>query len=285
MSRYPSVPGLLPREEVDSYSQLVSAPGPYLEFGEFLYLEATSADASATLRFSGKFLSTDGEIRAFSEDMTITATGNQTAVTSRIGPCWLMGFAVRVVAGNVPNGAITASVHVARAGASTPVHVMTLASGEVTNTRALGLGAFTGSSSADLGAGWTLETASPVNPAAGQGLTWNVPANKEVRIYVASIYLTTSAVVADRRMYLTLSPDGAQFVYCTPIKFQAASLTYWYQFQAFALSAWSSAIWLATPVPSDLVLGAGGSAYFTAELLDAADTFTSASITYFSRNL
>lgn len=216
MPKYPAI--ITGREyhgEIDSYSHLVSAPGPYLEFGEFLYLEASSTDASATVRFSGKFLSTDNEIRSFTEDMVITGTGNQTAVTSRIGPCWLLGFSVRVVAGTITDREIVASVHVARASASTPVHVMTLASGEVTNTRALGLGAFTIASSVTAAATAPYETPAVTtgsDPAAGAEWSVTVPANTIWKVYAVRASLVTDATVASRQPAIIID-DGATTLY------------------------------------------------------------------------
>lgn len=212
MAQYPMLYRAgLDRESIESYSQLVSAPGPYLEFGEFIYLEATSTDASATLRLSGKFLSPDNEIRSFTEDMTITGTGTQTAVTSRIGPCWLMGFSVRVVAGTITDGEIVASVHIARASATNPVHVMTLASGEVTNTRALGLGAFT-----IRGPEATLTTTPSVatatdTPAAGAQAAWTVTAGQYWQLLGFTGQLVASGVAGNRRpgLYVT---DGTNFL-------------------------------------------------------------------------
>lgn len=191
MTSYPSIVsrGTLDRD-IHSFSDLISAPGPYMEFGEFMYLEASSTDASATLRFSGKFLSTDGEIRAFTEDMVITGTGTQTAVTSRIGPCWLMGFSVRVVAGTITDGEVVCSVHIARASASTPVHVMTLASGEVTNTRALGIGAYTGVDAA-------LVSYAISDPAAGAEISYTVPAGVSgqlMRLFYTQVFDANVAV-------------------------------------------------------------------------------------------
>lgn len=209
MPRYPEI---LFRDtltqEIDSFSGLVSAPGPYLEFGEFIYLEASSTDASCTLRISGKFLSTDGKIRAFTEDMTITGTGNQTAVTSRIGPCWLMGFSVRVVAGTITDGEVICSVHIARASASTPVHVMTLASGEVTNTRSLGLGAFTNGYSTPATSYVAASVVTVANPAAGSQWTATVPASTEWEVLAVAARCTLSATVADRYLQLTVTSGG-----------------------------------------------------------------------------
>ena len=217
-------------DEVTPVHALIDSRGPYMEFGEFLQLEATSTDASATLRFNGKFLSTDGEIRSFNEDMVITGTGAQTAVTSRIGPCWLMGFAVRVVAGTITDGEIVASVHVVRAGASVPTHVMTLASGEVTNTRALGMGAFT------VRGPDTVSTAAPViptassSPAAGVNPTFTVTAGQVWEIQSLSFLFTTAVAVAVRRLVLEIT-NGTDTITSEAYPLtQAASLANYYSF-------------------------------------------------------
>lgn len=256
--KYPAiVTGREYKGEIDSYSQLVSANGPYLEPGEFLYLEASSTDASATLRLSGKFLSADNEIRSFSEDMVITGTGNQTAVTSRIGPCWLMGFSVRVVAGTITDGEIVASVHVARAGASTPVHVMTLASGEVTNTRALGMGAFLIRGAESTTAQPTIVTTLISNPAAGDEAIFTVTASEVWEVQSVFLKLVTSATAGNRAVAIIVD-DGTNILFEAEASvLQAASQTYFYNFSAVG-AIWSPAATNVYQIASPrLMLGAG----------------------------
>lgn len=225
MGTYPAISyATHDREDIDTFSQAVSAPGPFMEFGEFLRLEATSTDASATLRLNGKFLSTDGEIRFFTEDMVITGTGTQTAVTSRIGPCWLMGFSVRVVAGTITDGEVVASVHVARDAPTAPIHVMTLASGEITNTRALGMGAFLiRGPDATSSAQPTIATATAA-PAAGADFTITVTASQVWEYQSLYFKLATSATVANREVYVKVT-DGTNTLWLMSYTaYQTASL-------------------------------------------------------------
>ena len=212
-------------EDIDTFSQAVSAPGPFMEFGEFLRLEATSTDASATLRFNGKFLSTDGEIRFFTEDMVITGTGTQTAITSRLGPCWLMGFSVRVVAGTITDGEVVASVHVARDAPTAPIHVMTLASGELTNTRALGMGAFTVRGPDTTNPSQPTIAVATAAPAAGADFTITVTASQVWQIFSLYFRLVTSATVANREVYVQIT-DGTNVLWkVSYTAYQTASQT------------------------------------------------------------
>lgn len=280
MSKYPAVPGLLQHEHVDSYSQLVSAPGPYLEFGEFLYLEASSTDASATLRFSGKFLSLDAEIRSFTEEMTITGTGNQTAVTSRIGPCWLMGFSVRVVAGTITDGEIVASVHVARAGASTPVHVMTLASGDVTNTRSLGLGGYTVLPSTITDDEWEYEMEQVTNPAAGAAAVWSAPAGYASQVVNVECRFTTSVAVANRLPGLTLIWGAGGFIYNQSATVVTAGLSPFLVWSVGIKSPFTTTPGTYTPLASDVTLRSGDTASVGAINLQGADQVSDIYVSY-----
>lgn len=281
MARYPAI--VTGREydgEIDSYSHLVSAPGPYLEPGEFIYLEASSTDASATLRLSLKFLSTDNQIRSTYVDMAITGTGNQSAVTSRIGPCWIMGFSVRVVAGTITDGEIVASVHIARAGASTPVHVMTLASGEVTNTRALGLGAFTAQGTGGSVATQPTVTTATAAPAAGANFTFTVTASQVWEIFGVRALLTTSATVATRT-YSIIFDDGTNVIFRHEASLtQAASLAYGYSSNNVG-ALWTpitNNVYL-VPIPQ-LMLPAGGRIRSQVTNIQAGDTLTECTVLY-----
>lgn len=281
MTTYPSLNrAALDRNDVDSYSQLVSAPGPFMEFGEFIYLEATSTDASATLRISGKFLSPDGEIRAFTEDMTITGTGTQTAVTSRIGPCWLMGFSVRVVAGTITDGEIVASVHIARASASNPVHVMTLASGEVTNTRALGLGAFLAQSTTTVSSTQPTIVVATNAPAAGSNFSFTVTASQVWEIYSVRALLTNAATVATRT-YSIVIDDGTNILLRHEAAVnQTASQVFGYSSNDLG-AVWSPSATntYVVPIPR-IMLGAGSRIRSIVNTMQAGDQLSEVYLSY-----
>ena len=201
---------------------------PYVYRGDFLRLNATSTDASATLTMNGRVLTDDGEVLPFSASMVITGTGNQTAVTIPMPTGWIMGLIVFVSAGTITDGEVVASVDVVQASGSGLTRIMGLASGEVTNTRILGLGAFeccggTGTTSQP-----TIVSLTVANPAAGANFSQDVTAGQVWEVFAIRALLTTSAAVATRSFSIVFD-DGANlnFRHEAAVS-QAASLAYAY---------------------------------------------------------
>lgn len=267
-------------ERTSGVSRTVTAPGPYMEMSERLYLEASSTDASATLRLAIKYLSTDNEIRYTSVDMAITGTGNQTEVTSRIGPCWLMGFSVRVVAGTITDGEIIASVHIARGGDSTPVHVMTLASGEVTNTRALGLGAYTAAGSGGSAAAAPTIATATTSPAAGANFSFTVTAGQVWEVQAVRCFFVTSATVSIRT-YSLIFDDGTNTMFrIEPQVTQIASNAYAYSSNEIG-TIWTPPTTNAylVPIPR-MMLAAGSRVRSVINNIQAGDQLSECSLFY-----
>lgn len=207
-----------------SHSTQVAAPGPYVRNGDFLRLNATSTDASATLVLNGRLLRPDGEIVPLNLTMPITGTGNQTAVAMPLVEGWIVGFIVFVNAGTITDGEIVASVDVVQAAGSGLTRVMCLASGEVTNTRSLGLGAYIFGAAASTSAAPVVATNAAANPGAGAELSWTVPASQIWEVQGVRAILTTSATVASREAAMTVDDGTNQFIKVVPGAVQTASL-------------------------------------------------------------
>lgn len=135
-----------PRNAGGSLRLLGTVPatsGPFVRNGDFLRLNLTSTDASATVTMSGRLLTMSGELVPFTQNMVVTGAGDQTAVVTPLTDGWITGFIVFVAAGTITSGEISASVDVVQGSGTGLTRMMCLASGEITNTKSLGLGAFT----------------------------------------------------------------------------------------------------------------------------------------------
>lgn len=126
-----------------SISTLATAAGPLCRAGDKAILEATSTDAAVTINFEGRLLTVDGDVVPWLEVMTITGIGVQTPIQVPLTDGWIIGFNVYVASGTVTAGEVEASVHVVRNEGALRRKIMCLASGDLTNAKSLGLGAFT----------------------------------------------------------------------------------------------------------------------------------------------
>jgi hypothetical protein len=128
--------------EIKHRPQIISASGPLVRNGDYLQLDASSTDASATIEIRGRLLRPDGQTSDFAGLMTITGTGQQSPIRIPLASGWILGFSVYVSAGTITDLEIQARVTLVLAVGPNFVPIMTLASGDITNTRSLGLNAY-----------------------------------------------------------------------------------------------------------------------------------------------
>lgn len=126
-----------------SYSALGSAPGPRVMAGDYLRLNATTTDATGVLALNGRMMTLEGVIFPLALQLTFSGTGDQTSVAIPLTDGWIMGFSVYVISGTITDGEVQASVDVTQGTGTPGTIVMSLASGEVTNVRRLGLNGYT----------------------------------------------------------------------------------------------------------------------------------------------
>jgi hypothetical protein len=195
-------------DEEDTYSMVQSAPGPYVMNGDFLQLNATSTDASATLQFNGRLMRVDGEVIPINATMRITGTGVQTAVVSPLVDGWIIGFIVFVSAGTITDGEIVASVEVVQGVGTGATRVIGLASGEITNTRTLGLGAFLALSTLTAAATPSAAVVTVADPAPGAQWTATVPVATTWEVLSVYAEMVLSLAVPTRTVYLNVAMSG-----------------------------------------------------------------------------
>jgi hypothetical protein len=128
---------------LSTVSTVISASGPLCRADDKLRLNITSTDATATINFEGRILTVEGETNDFFQQIILTGVGAATPVDVPVTDGWIQGFAVYVVSGTITAGEMEGRVDLVRNSGSTLRTVMTLASGDLTNAKALGLGAFT----------------------------------------------------------------------------------------------------------------------------------------------
>ena len=111
--------------------------------GDFIRLRATTTDTTGELTLAGRIHTHDDKTATFDTTLTFAGTGVQTAVTLPLADGYLTGFSVYVSSGTITDGEVQASVDVMQGSGNSATVVATLASGEVTNVRSLGLNGYT----------------------------------------------------------------------------------------------------------------------------------------------
>jgi ABC-type phosphate transport system substrate-binding protein len=112
----------------------------WVENGDALRISVFSNVATATLVAAGRLLTADGEYHTFSQTLTISASGAQTAVEMPVGQGWVVDFDLSCSTASIPVGAIGASVEIIQGAGSTATPVSVLAAGGVATYHPLGLG-------------------------------------------------------------------------------------------------------------------------------------------------
>lgn len=175
-----------------------SAVGPYLDRGDFLQILSATTNASASLEFMYRFMSLSGEIVSGRATVVFSGTGVQTPVIVPVGNGWLIGFDLHVLTGTVIEGQVQASVHIANATGAGGFNEVSLASGELSNTRSLGLGAYTSRSVVVSQTVGTFTVVNVANPAAGVDWTTTVPAGNTWQVQAITATLTTAVAAGSR---------------------------------------------------------------------------------------
>ena len=198
-----SIPLITPRDgggHEQNYPSLMSAPGPFVSNGDFLEINVTTSDSSGSLELTYRLLLPNGEVVNGAQPMVFSGTGIQTAVRIALSTGWLIGFDLHRLTGTLTDGEVIASVHVVQANGSGYTPMLCLASGEVTNIRSLGLGAFTYSTPAP-----TVVTVAPsvvalADPAPGAQWTATVPAATQWQVLSIYFEVAMSAAVPTRNL-------------------------------------------------------------------------------------
>lgn len=214
--------------EIRSHSTLITSPGPYVRAGDFIRLNATSSNASATLRLTMRLIPVDGSVVDAQQDMVIVAAGNQTAVTLPLMDGWLDGIDVQVVAGTITAGEITATVDVVQGTGAGATPIMCLASGEVSNTRRLGLGAYPVSIQPP-----TTLVLIGSTPAVGAEISFAIPAGPRVRLWIFEYNFVTALVAGTRTSILVLTKSATQIAFFMPSQTQITNVNAFYTWANF----------------------------------------------------
>ena len=122
---------------------VLSSAGPLVRAGDKIILQINSTDAAATVNFEGRQLTVEGDTVPWLQTMTITGAGIQTPIEVPLTDGWVCGFSAYVASGTITAGEMEGRVDIVRNEGALRRTLYTLASGDMTNTKALGLGAFT----------------------------------------------------------------------------------------------------------------------------------------------
>lgn len=132
-----------PGGRLQSHGTLKLAEGPLVENGDVLTVFITSVPAAGVLRFTGRMLCMDGSMSDWEESYTLAGAGSATAFNVALTSGWIIGFSLYVYSGTFGATDLEAAVVVTRNTGSLQKRLMTLASGDLTNTKTLGMYAYT----------------------------------------------------------------------------------------------------------------------------------------------
>lgn len=281
MATFPEI--ITPRDyggQAQSFPGVTTAPGPLMDDGDKLIVRCTTSNATGSIEINGRLLRFDGETVFFREALTFSGTGTQAVMVAGMAGGWLIGFDLHRLTGTLTDGQVVASVHLSRNEGSLQTQGICLASGEVTDIRSLGLGAFTivGSSTLTIPAP-TLGTATSA-PAAGAEFSMTVTAAQVWQIISINALLTTDGTAASRVVELIID-DGTNILQRVRwISTQVASLAYTYGWNdcGSTVNGQSSLVNL-MPIGSPLV-GAGYRIRSSTTNLQAADAWTLVRMSY-----
>ena len=260
---------------------VIQAAGPRVKNGDWLALTLTTSDATGSVEIRGRILTDAGEIVPFQQIMTFSGTGTQTAIVARLGGGWLQGFSVHRVSGTLTDGEVVAAVHLGTGEGVTAAYECCLASGEVTDIRSLGMGAYLIRTSSVLTAEMPAMVADIAsNPAAGADKTWTVTASEAWEIYNVLGQLATSATVANRQVYVKID-DGTTVIQNLFYNLnQTASTTVTYNACAIGSATTALAGGSYNYDLPRIILKAGWRIGFTTLNIQAADQWSGLALTY-----
>ena len=264
----------------ESFSGLVTAPGPMVQDADNIQLNLSSTNASATVNFEGRMLTLAGNVVPWKEAVVITVVGNQTAKVTVLTSGWIIGFNVYVSVGTVLDGQIKTSVEITRGSGASITRVMSLAAGDITNTRSLGLGGFTSPSGVGTAATPTVVTVAPADPAAGAEFSLTVTAGQVWEIQAVKLFFTTAVAAATREVSLIFD-DGVNILFRQVAAVsQIASLGYSYNCSQFG-AYYSPVVTNTYLVPISRPILAGGSRIRTFTTgLQGADQYSTNTVSY-----
>lgn len=122
--------------------------------------------------------------------------------------------------------------------------------------------------------GGHLTAVSGTDPAAGSSGEITVPTGEIWRIKNATISLTTSATVANRKVYLEMSPFAGGLITAISSYLQTASLVKFYSFAPLGYNGGETANFdVQANMPLDVWIDAGGTILFKAENIQSGDNF------------
>lgn len=184
---------------------VVSAAGPRVMAGDYLRLRAITYDSTGQITVNYRLQTLPNyEIVTGTLVMDFSGTGAQTAVVKSLAEGWIIGFDAFISSGTISPGEVTATVDVVQSSGSVATPVMCLASGELTNTKSLGINSYPAQSAVSQGAVGTPTMATIAAPGAGNEFSVTVPSGQAWQLWAIRGLLTASATAASREVSFRL---------------------------------------------------------------------------------
>lgn len=184
-----------------------AGPGLRIQNNEYLFVRLSTTDATGSVSIRGRTQNLDYSTTEFNETFTFSGTGTQTLPAIPLTDGWLVGFDVSRASGTLTDGEVVASVHVGRNPAS-PQLLLCLASGEISDIRSLGMGAFTILYVATPEVEPVDQIVTVTAPAAGAEWEQIITTGETWEIYSVSGTLTMGAAAANRNISIQMDDGG-----------------------------------------------------------------------------
>lgn len=177
--------------------------GFYIQNDDRLYVAAYSSASSLRVRFSGYFLSANGEVRQYAVDLAPTNDRAVTSALQSIGEGFILSCIAHLLSGNANRGQCYVRARIQRGTGATIVPIVQLLGGYLSDefSPSFPYGRIEGPLE---GSGY-IRQVTGTNPAAGAGADETVPTGARWNLLNFAVAYTTDATVANRYFILDVS--------------------------------------------------------------------------------
>lgn len=246
--------------------------GFYIQGDDRLYVAAYSSVASLVVRFSGYFLSANGEVRQYALDVAPSSDRAVTAQQQSFGEGFLLSCVAHLLSGNANRGQCYVRARIQRGTGATIVPMVGVVGGYVTDdySPSFPYGKIQGPLE---GPGY-IRGISGTNPAPAVAITETVPTGARWRLFSVQFDLATDSNAANRYIQISLYHTTFGFAAVVSTQAQVASTSVGYHAALHMDRAYSAALATVTlPLPA-VMLPAGGEIDIFPDAFQAGDNLS-----------
>lgn len=244
----------------------------YVQNPDRLAVAVYSSVASLVVRFSGYFLSANGEVREYALDVSPTSDRVATSQTQVFGEGFLLSCTTSLVSGNANRGQCYVRAGIQRNTGTPILPIAQLVAGYLTDDYSPSFPF--GKREGPLEGPGMIRSITGTNPPATAQIGESVPTGARWRLLTVWFQLTTDANVANRFMVLRIQTGSNVVLDILSLQAQVFSLTYEYSYilggdRAFLTSRSS----ISLPLPWRVLMG-GESIFAFIDGVQAADNLS-----------